>query len=498
MTRWNRTLWVSTVAIAAIVVATYALLAGSSGTSAGSTITVTLLGDAPTDGCNVQGCTLREAIIQANSLPGADVIQLQPNGVYELEIFGFGEDLSAAGDLDILDSVTIRGNGLNFTTIDAQELDRVFDVAPNGQDIIVSIEDMNLRDGFVLPGGLGGVVRNNAGFSQVVNDGLTLDNVVVTRGDAAEGGGIHNTGELTLRNTTVTTNVADFGGGLANTGLVILEDSTIEDNEAAQSGGGIRNNDGSVTLFDSLVTMNEAQFFGGGIDNRDNVSLVRSRVFDNLTTGASGNGGGIYNDDELDLLDSTIDFNVSEMGVGGGIYNSADLDVDRSTISNNNAVEGGGLFNTPTAVAGFLNSTISENEAEFNGGGIFNDDADLVLTHVTIADNVPDIDNNGSGVGGGILTDGGDVDILLTLIGDNSGPNGSPDCYGGPFDLQGFNLIANTDGLHTGREHGEQLLQPRPPHRRARAARRPYVHARPLAGQPCHRQRERGLPAALQ
>jgi hypothetical protein len=133
------------------------------------------------------------------------------------------------------------------------------------------------------------------------------------------------------------------------------------------------------------------------------------------------------------------------MGAGGGIYNLGAVDVDRSTIDHNEAVEGAGLFNTPSGVAGFLNSTISGNRAATSGGGIFNDAADLTLVNVTIADNLADSDDNGSGIGGGILTDGGDVDVLLTLIGNNRVPGGAWDCSG-PLDLQGFNLIGNTQG----------------------------------------------------
>ena len=69
----------------------------------------------------------------------------------------------------------------------------------------------------------------------------------------------------------------------------------------------------------------------------------------------------------------------------------------------------------------------------------------IVLTHVTIAENVADVDGDNTGVGGGLLIDGGDVDVLLTLIGNNIDNGTSPDCSG-PLDLHGFNLIENTSG----------------------------------------------------
>ena len=52
--------------------------------------------------------TLREAITRANDLAGADVI-VMPAGVYKIAISGAGEDGNATGDLDVTDTVTIRG-----------------------------------------------------------------------------------------------------------------------------------------------------------------------------------------------------------------------------------------------------------------------------------------------------------------------------------------------------------------------------------------------------
>lgn len=53
-------------------------------------------------------CSLREAIIAANSTDGVDTVML-PAGVYNLSIAGNSEDLSAAGDLDVTVSVNIVG-----------------------------------------------------------------------------------------------------------------------------------------------------------------------------------------------------------------------------------------------------------------------------------------------------------------------------------------------------------------------------------------------------
>jgi len=83
-------------------------------------------------------CTLREAIINANSESdttggdcaagsGADLIDL-PMGTYNLSITGTGEDAAFTGDLDITDDLTITGAGQAITNIDGGGIDRVFDV----------------------------------------------------------------------------------------------------------------------------------------------------------------------------------------------------------------------------------------------------------------------------------------------------------------------------------------------------------------------------------
>src|SRR3954452_9368579 len=61
----------------------------------------------------VTACTLRAAIQQSNSTPAADIIVLPANAnPYNLTIAsGSPEDLSASGDLDITQPITIDGGG---------------------------------------------------------------------------------------------------------------------------------------------------------------------------------------------------------------------------------------------------------------------------------------------------------------------------------------------------------------------------------------------------
>ena len=69
-------------------------------------------------------CSLREAIIAANQHPGPDTVMV-PAGTYVLQQVG-QEDQAAAGDLDILDDLTLMGAGAESTLIDGNQIDRVF------------------------------------------------------------------------------------------------------------------------------------------------------------------------------------------------------------------------------------------------------------------------------------------------------------------------------------------------------------------------------------
>lgn len=105
---------------------TAAIAAACTNVSA-ATFTVTKVADTNDGLCNAD-CSLREAIIAANNLAGADVINV-PQGNYVLTLIGANEDLAATGDLDIRDNLTINGAGSTLTTVNGNLLDRVFHIA---------------------------------------------------------------------------------------------------------------------------------------------------------------------------------------------------------------------------------------------------------------------------------------------------------------------------------------------------------------------------------
>jgi CSLREA domain-containing protein len=290
--------------------------------------TVTRTDDPTPNGCNMNDCSLREAIIAANGV-GGPLITL-PAGTYTLSIPSTGEDAAADGDLDITDNVTITGAGAATTIIDGNSGvtgDKVFEVDPTSA---------------------GGII-------------LEMSGVTVENGREAIGGGILNYGSLILTDSIVTGNVAEgVGGGLFNeTGAgMSLTNVTVTGNGAAAWGGGIWS-DGGLSISDSTISGNTANSTGGGVYNQSNgiLAVIGSTVSANVATTTSG--GGIYNTGTMGVIDSLVIGNSAASGSGGGIENDGlgVATVSNSTITGNNALSGSS--STPSSPATPPAATVS-------------------------------------------------------------------------------------------------------------------------------------------
>ncbi len=301
----------------------------------------------------VNSCSLRAAIQEANAWPGDDTVLLG-GGTYVLDLAPVSPDTVATGDLDVEDGLTVAGQGESLTTIDASALgDRAFDIAANVQ--------------------------------------VTIQGLTITKGNAANGGGVRNGGRLTMRDVTLDGNTANAtfnggGGGLYQTGLgatLDLERATLSANSAtASSGGGLSLNQGTARIRFSRIVNNQAFSNGGGISINGGVTV---EIEDSLIDG-----------------NQTLDANT---GLGGGISSFGALTLTRSTLSNNRTqFFGGGLYTngpttTPTTPSALqiVNTTIHGNQSlqpTGSGGGIYialqkhRDGTDAaILKHVTMTGN---------------------------------------------------------------------------------------------------------------
>src|SRR6185369_7835627 len=153
----------------------------------------------------------------------------------------------------IRDPVIITGAGPGTSIIDANGIDRVFDVFANGT---TSISGLTIRNGNSGSASGGGIANGGIGTDVAT---LNLSNVVVTQNTATvHGGGIVNFDNLSLVDTTVSNNVCSgscSGAGIFTNGIsTTLNRVTLSGNTA---GGG-----GGATASDSDVSLTNVTMFG--------------------------------------------------------------------------------------------------------------------------------------------------------------------------------------------------------------------------------------------
>src|SRR5690606_15365407 len=90
---------------------------------------------------------------------------------------GIPEDLNATGDLDLRTDMTILGRAVAHTTVDGNDLDRVFHVL-NGAQVL--IQDIIATDGTAAVGG---------GIRVSGNGNLILNDVWIGNSNATDSGG---------------------------------------------------------------------------------------------------------------------------------------------------------------------------------------------------------------------------------------------------------------------------------------------------------------------
>jgi CSLREA domain-containing protein len=282
-----------------------------------NTFTVTSLNDSGAG-------SLRQAILDANSNPGDDTINITVTGTIPLD--------SALPDLST--DMTINGPGARLLRVERHTTDRI-------RIFTITV----------------GATVNISGLR--VSEGYTQD-YISSDSPAVNGGGIYNSGTLILTAVNVVNNHAGngnlnngaHGGGIFNDlgAILIILNSTIRNNEpgngpnafaVAGNGGGIYNS-GALTITNSTIYANRGGQSG--------------------STGTSGVGGGIYNTGtgEVTLTSCTIAENFTNNTItlrGGGVNNSSGGTVRvRNTIIANN---GTGNFKGPdyagTATSGGFN-----------------------------------------------------------------------------------------------------------------------------------------------
>ena len=248
-----------------------------------ATFTVTTLADNETDGCAVNQCTLREAIIDANNTPDANLINFQAGLMGTITL--------TMGQLVVSSNMTINGPGARVITVNGNGASRVFLVATPilGGDFTADISGLTITNGTAFPvGGLagdGGGILNGALLGVISGKStLNLTEVAVVNNLATTlGGGVATRlgAETNITRSLIagnTSNAVPFipggdvgGGGLSNAVLstTTVSNTTITNNTSLAAGGGVLNVAGIFNSTNNTISHNKSVLLGGGV-----VSLV--------------------------------------------------------------------------------------------------------------------------------------------------------------------------------------------------------------------------------
>jgi hypothetical protein len=340
--------------------------------------------------------SLRQAVLDANALPGADAIVFAD----ELQ----GTIALTGGQLSITDHLTIDGPGAGLLAVSGNHQSRVFNVSGGA---VVGIDDLTITGGQAV--GDGGCILNTAST-------LTLDRVVLTDNHAVattsntlgRGGAVANMSgaNLTVADCQFTGNQARGGGpGPAGQSLTV------------RCGAGIYNQGSVLTVVRSAFTGNlsiggpagvRAQ--GGGINSimGSTATITDCTFVGNQGLAGDGNGGS----------------GLVGLGRAGALFNDASVMTVENCLIEGNVARGGSNI-----TAGGRTALVA------GGGGIFNSDQGvLTLRDCTIRGNLALGGSNNTGTGvdgdigtaiGGGLGNVGSVTITDCLFEDNEARGGN-------------------------------------------------------------------------
>lgn len=369
--------------------------------------------------------SLRQAIEDANSSTGADIIDLSPvaSGTILLE-----SDLP-----EIIDDLTLQGSQVTldgaeqFGCLAALDADLGIDAMTitrcSGQ--LRSTVTSNGTQFMELQGGAIRVELGDLALSDSIIIGNAAPEDTATEQYSLEGGGIYVSqgGDVSIANSEIRDNTSDKGAGgihvdTAMQGITIT-DSLISGNRSVESAGGALLRSfplGDIVLSNVEISSNESNEGDGGLlaeaageeGNSGSVWLTDSVIEGNTSSGeveASSTGGGTISSryGEIEVSNTSISANIgqgwafggltvsaylgtsmvhsmvtgnsSEEG-GGGLISLGGLSLNESTIADNSGA-GGGLmhfdftFGSSTALLEISGTTLSGNSAASPGGGAF-------------------------------------------------------------------------------------------------------------------------------
>lgn len=216
-----------------IALGAVAFLLCLAGNATAQTYTVTRTDDPTPAPCEPTDCSLRNALMAANSSTTVDDVVVLPasSTPYVLQY----EELS----LPIADEVEVRGAGADKTVVKGDGKESIFSIGP---------------------------------FK------TTLTGMTITGGRSA----IQNNGELQVRGVSIEGNRWNGGtAGIITNGLLAVESSFLGFNNTESASGGVIHANAAVTIVNSTIAQNTSKEGAGAISGNGAVTITNSAIVSN-------------------------------------------------------------------------------------------------------------------------------------------------------------------------------------------------------------------------
>jgi hypothetical protein len=375
------------------------------------------------------------------------------------------ENVDFAGKSIVLGSNWLFANdttAVDSTIIDGNHSGPVVTIS-NGEDSTTALI------GFTLKNGSGAAIGNyNKGggiYIEGSRPSIRWVNIEDCAADGGWGGGIYiSDSDVSLIRTNISRNHAQWGGGIAaENSHLILRFTTLIDDSASVSGGGVYLNNVDLNArrfngFNNVAVLNGGGLFAtGGSDvvirilllngNRANLgggfSFNDSSTIDlnngNINLNNAENGGGIWASAVTGTIGAVRFQNNTAEDLGGAMHlsSNSDLEATDMVVINNSANRGGGI-SILNSVGDFVGGEINNNYA-WRGGGIFSNGSDLDFFSITLTQ------NNSEDIGGGLLS----ISTNLVMDSTNVTFNSSDSSSGGGIRCLNFDSTSTYDVVIT-------------------------------------------------
>ena len=248
--------------------------------------------------------------------------------------------------------------------------------AKNGAAISVERSQVTVTGGEIK----GNVAENHGAAILAYNKSkVTVSGTQISE-NKAKMGAIYVTGESTadLNKAVFSKNDAEKGAAAYVDNKSVLTASGVIIKDNTDKNAGALFNEGTAEIIDGTFTSNTSVLGGGAIRNNGVMTIKGERS--ELSKNVSDNGGSIYNEGKLSVIDAKFKSNSININ-GAAIYNYyGELTVsgEKTEFSNNTAKGGAAIYNTGKAM--ITGGKFISNIAHNNGGAIINLHGELTIS----------------------------------------------------------------------------------------------------------------------